>query len=196
MIIPQYWAEGRRQSRQGGKQMTVRRFGWSDAGQAEAQADADTRAEAALQRILGGEKIPRRDFKVPYGGGQGLPIREEILARHGDTIITRNSYRARCLNTPDAQFIDVDLEEGPAGKTYLIIFAAPTPPCGRYRSCMTTSAGPAKICLWRRTSSAKSLQQHEVVAMDDLVPAPIAENGLDFAALVAADATGIAGGIG
>jgi len=36
-----------------------------------------------------------------------VPIREEIVSRHGDTIITRNSYGARCLNTPNALFADI-----------------------------------------------------------------------------------------
>ena len=37
-------------------------------------------------------------------GGIGLPIREEVLARNGDDVITRNSYGARCLNEPDVLF--------------------------------------------------------------------------------------------
>ena len=78
----------------------VRRFGWSDNSQDAAQVNADERAQEALQRLLSGEKLPRREPKVPYNGGEGVPIREEIVSRHGETIITRNSYEARCLNTP------------------------------------------------------------------------------------------------
>ena len=115
MIVPQYWAEGRLQHRSGGKQVTVRRFGWSDDSQEEAQAHADARVREALERILAGEKLPRRDFKQPYNGADGLPIREEIIARHGDSIITRNSYGALCLNTPSALFVDIDLHDpGPS----------------------------------------------------------------------------------
>ena len=32
----------------------------------------------------------------------------EIVSRHGETVITRNSYGALCLNTPNALFADVD----------------------------------------------------------------------------------------
>ncbi|MCW5744581.1 MAG: ATP synthase subunit I [Alphaproteobacteria bacterium] len=114
MIIPQYWAESRAQHRDRQRQITVRRFGWSDAGQAEAQAHADDRARDALARLLGGEKLPRREPKVPYNGAAGVPIREEIVSRHGDTVITRNAYGARCLNTPNVLFADIDFAEGSA----------------------------------------------------------------------------------
>ncbi|HEX7261269.1 MAG TPA: hypothetical protein VF258_05595 [Luteolibacter sp.] len=111
MIIPQYWAEGRKQHRQQGKQVTVRRFGWSDIGQQDAQTNADQRAEEALQRLLSGEKLARREPKIPYNGADGVPIREEILDRRGETIITRNSYGASCLNTPNVFFADVDFDK-------------------------------------------------------------------------------------
>lgn len=108
MIVPQFWAEGRAHARRDGRSFTVRRFGWSDASQGEAQANADARAAEAIERILAGERLDRRERKVPYNGADGLPIREEIVARHGDTIVTRNSYGARCLNTPDVLFADID----------------------------------------------------------------------------------------
>lgn len=114
MIVPQYWAEGRRQQRQGKRQITVRRFGWSDTSQAEAQANADRRAEEALQRLVAGEKLPRREPKMPYNGAEGVPIREEILARQGDIILTRNAYGAKCLNTPNVVFADVDFQFAPS----------------------------------------------------------------------------------
>jgi hypothetical protein len=110
MIVPQFWAEGRAHARRDGRSFTVRRFGWSDASPADAQANADARAAEALERVLAGEHLARRERKVPYNGADGLPIREEIVARHGDTIITRNSYGARCLNSPDVLFADVDFE--------------------------------------------------------------------------------------
>ena len=88
MIVPQYWAEGRLQHRARGKQVTVRRFGWSDDSQEDAQAHADARVREAFDRVLAGEKLPRRDYKQPYNGAEGLPIREEIISRHGDSIIS------------------------------------------------------------------------------------------------------------
>ena len=111
MIVPRYWAEGRVQHKERGRQVTVRRFGWSDTSEADAQAMADRRASEALGRILSGEsKLDRREPKIPYNGAEGVPIREEILARHGDAVITRNSYGAHCLNTPNVLIADIDYE--------------------------------------------------------------------------------------
>ena len=111
MIVPAYWAEARLQQRTHRRQITVRRFGWSDLGPAEAQAHADARVREAFDRIVAGERLPRSERKVGYGGSQGLPIREEIVDRQGDAVITRNSYGALCLNTPDVLFADVDFDE-------------------------------------------------------------------------------------
>ncbi|UUZ56064.1 hypothetical protein LP419_12210 [Massilia sp. H-1] len=112
MIVPNFWAEARTQYRSKGKQITIRRFGWSDASQEDAQNNAQARADEALKRAVSGEPLPRRERKVPYNGADGLPIREEVVARHGETVITRNSYGARCLNTPDVLFADIDFPEG------------------------------------------------------------------------------------
>jgi hypothetical protein len=111
MIVPKFWAEARAQHREKGKQVTIRRYGWSDASQTDAQANADARASDALARVLAGEKLHRRDHKIPYNGAEGLPIREEVISTHGDAVITRNSYGAHCLNTPNVLFADVDFPE-------------------------------------------------------------------------------------
>ncbi len=116
MIVPQFWAEGRAQHRERGRSITIRRFGWSDESQEAAQATADARAQEALQRALAGEKLDRRELKRAYNGADGVPIREEIVSRHGDTVITRNCYGARCLNTPDVLFADVDFDTEPAAR--------------------------------------------------------------------------------
>ncbi len=110
MIVPQYWAEGRLQQQVDGVPLTVRRFGWSDESPIAAQAHADERTRQAFERIRAGEKLDRRERKRAYNGADGVPIREEIVARHGDTVITRNGYGARCLNTPDVLFLDIDFE--------------------------------------------------------------------------------------
>lgn len=107
VIVPEYWAEARLQERRGARQVTVRRFGWSDTGLAEAEMHAGARAREALERIFAGESLPRRERAQAYGEA-GLPIREEILRREGDAVITRNAYGAHCLNTPDVLFADVD----------------------------------------------------------------------------------------
>lgn len=123
MIVPQYWAEARLQHRDKRRQVTVRRFGWSDVSQADAQANADARVQAALARLVAGEKLPKREPKIPYNGAAGVPIREEIVGRHGETIITRNSYGARCLNTPNVLFVDIDFQDRPGTRLTGAIFA-------------------------------------------------------------------------
>ncbi len=110
MIVPNYWAEARKQYRAAGRQVTVRRFGWSMSSTEDAAAMADRRAEEALARVVSGEKLECREPKVPYNGAEGVPIREEVLERHGDDVVTRNAYGARCLNSPSALFADVDFE--------------------------------------------------------------------------------------
>ncbi len=123
MIIPEYWAEGRLHHRKAGKQVTLRRFGWSDVSEEDAQKNANTRAQEAMQRVLAGEVLRRKDLKVAYNGAEGIPIREEILSRHGDTIITRNFYGAKCLNTPSVLFVDIDYQDRPSFKYTVIVFA-------------------------------------------------------------------------
>jgi hypothetical protein len=58
MIVPQFWAESRLQHREKGRQLTLRRFGWSDESQEAAQTHADERVKAAMERALRGEKLP------------------------------------------------------------------------------------------------------------------------------------------
>jgi hypothetical protein len=103
MIVPDHWAEARKQHRASGKQITVRRYGWSATSEADALANAEARVDEALRRIVAGEKLDKREPKVPYNGAAGVPIREEVLARHGEQVITRNAYGAHCLNSPNAQ---------------------------------------------------------------------------------------------
>lgn len=110
MIIPYYWAEARLQRKSPGKQVTVRRWGWSDTSQEEAQAHAEQRAREALERVLSGEPLRRREARESYGTEDGLPIREEVVARHGENVVTRNSYGSLCLNTPRVLFADVDAQ--------------------------------------------------------------------------------------
>lgn len=113
MIIPDHWAEAHSRHQAKGKSITVRRFGWSNDCAADAQAMAQARADEALQRIRAGEALYRREPKVAYNGAEGVPIREEVLSRHGDTVISRNSYGAHCLNTPHVLFADIDLDTRP-----------------------------------------------------------------------------------
>lgn len=110
MIVPQFWAEAKTTTRHDGRQLTIKRFGWSDKSEADAGSNARRRVDEAIQRIQSGESVRRMDHKVPYNGAEGLPIREEVIARHDDIVISRNSYGALCLNTPDVLFADVDVQ--------------------------------------------------------------------------------------
>lgn len=123
MIVASYWAESRKKVRKGGKQITVRRHGWSDVDQEQAEAMAEARALDTLNRILAGDNLDRIEPKVAYNGAEGVPIREEILSRHGKEVITRNAYGAKCLNTPDVLIADVDfaLEASLLFKTFTFL---------------------------------------------------------------------------
>ncbi len=123
MIVPDHWAEARSQHRAAGRQVTVRRFGWSAASAADALSMAQARADEALQRIVAGEQLDRREPRLAYNGAAGIPIREEVLARHGDDVITRNAYGAHCLNSPDALFADIDFAPERSARPALIAFA-------------------------------------------------------------------------
>lgn len=117
MQIPRYWAEASAPARNRHRHaVTVRRWGWSD----ESQAAAQTHAEQRLQEVLARFSTQRADEPKPewareptpqgfdYNGADGVPIREEVLARQGSAVLTRNGYGAQCLNTPDVLFADVD----------------------------------------------------------------------------------------
>ncbi len=111
MIIPEYWAEAKTKYRKGNRRITIQRFGWSDISQEDAQNEAEKRTEQALQDWLEGKVVKAREKKVYYNGADGLPIREQVISKHDDIVITRNSYGALCLNTPDVMFADIDIEE-------------------------------------------------------------------------------------
>lgn len=122
MIIPRYWAEAKTKMKFEGRQYTIKRFGWSDQNLEAAQQHAEQRVAEATEQLKKDKEIRRLDHKVAYNGADGLPIREEIIAQQDDVIITRNSYGALCLNTPDVLFADVDLIHHPSSKLATIVF--------------------------------------------------------------------------
>lgn len=126
MLVPKFWAEARARKRTRRKQVTVRRFGWSDESEAAAWAMADARAKAALAELLEGRKVARRERRQPYNGSEGVPIREEIIATHGEVVLTRNSYGAVCLNTPNVFFADIDFHDEASCGLYLAVVACLT----------------------------------------------------------------------
>lgn len=74
---------------------------------------AERRANEALARLRAGESLARSEAKLAYNGADGVPIREEVLSRHGEEVVTRNAYGAHCLNSPDALFADLDFTSAP-----------------------------------------------------------------------------------
>ncbi len=128
MIVPRHWAEARLRHRDAHRQVTVRRLGWSNESVEAAEAHARERAQTALTAILAGQDLPRREAAVAYNGAEGVPIREEIVAEHGEVVLSRNSYGAVCLNVPDVLFADIDYApvDPPWGlaATAWIVFAA------------------------------------------------------------------------
>lgn len=122
MIVPEFWAEARLQQPRGKgqRQITVRRFGWSNSSQLEAEKMAAQRAQEALKRISTGDRLIRLEPKIAYNGATGTPIREEVLSRQADVVVTRNSYGAHCLNTPNVLFADIDFDDGVGGKAVVL----------------------------------------------------------------------------
>ncbi len=124
MQIPKYWGNARIRIHHNGKQFTVKKYGWSDESQIIAEQHAQQRAEETVKKIKAGKEFSKTDRKLAYGGGDGLPIREEIIETHENFIITRNVYGSLCLNTPDVLFADIDFYSAPSFKQYLISFLA------------------------------------------------------------------------
>ncbi len=112
MIVPRYWAECTERVQMAGRQFTIKRFGWSNTDQIAAQENAFDRTHHAIIELKERGQVRLVDHKVPYNGADGLPIREEIVAEDHDIVLTRNSYGAICLNTPNVLFADIDLKDG------------------------------------------------------------------------------------
>ena len=111
MIVPEFWSEAKEQFSIDGRTRTLKRFGWSDIDEDDAHRNAQARVRDAAARAKNGETVRSIDRKTPYNGADGVPIREEIVERFDETVITRNSYGALCLNTPNILFTDIDIPE-------------------------------------------------------------------------------------
>ena len=116
MHIPQYWAQARLRHATGQRHgATVQRWGWSDHSQQEAQNHAQQRAQQALDAVLAAPMqrqldagFERMEWRTEYGLEGGTPIREEVLERRDESVMTRNSYGAHCLNTENVAIADID----------------------------------------------------------------------------------------
>ncbi|AMV32044.1 hypothetical protein VN12_07970 [Pirellula sp. SH-Sr6A] len=110
MHIPHHWAEAKVIVTSGESKVTIRRFGWSDTSESDALLHAQRRVhEAAVRWPREPQVVSLRERKVPYNGADGFPIREEIIDEGEGYVVTRNSYGALCLNTPDVLIADVDM---------------------------------------------------------------------------------------
>jgi hypothetical protein len=133
MQIPRYWAQARLRHETGRRHgATVQRWGWSDQSLDAAQTHAQQRAQTALDQVLSAPQMRNLDASFQrmerlgeYGLNGQTPIREEILAQRGRTVMTRNSYGAHCLNTPDVAIADMDFSrQTPAPSAVTLLIAA------------------------------------------------------------------------
>ncbi len=92
------------------RKIVVRRWGWSNVSVEDAHAKARVRASADLARRQAGEAVPHRERAAEYGD-EAQPIREEVVSRNAEIVITRNRYGALCMNAPDLWIADVDVQE-------------------------------------------------------------------------------------
>jgi hypothetical protein len=122
MIVPGYWSESKTKKVVDARQFTIKRFGWSDVSELDAKNHADTRLKEAVKTLETEGDVRRIDHKTSYNGAEGIPIREEVISRHQDIVISRNSYGALCLNTPDVLFADIDFEYEVSFKENVIAF--------------------------------------------------------------------------
>ena len=98
MIVPDFWDEHKEKRKlPNGRQATITRFGWSEFTQKEAKDLAVKRVEEAFKQLAAGEEIERREKRVAYNGSEGVPIREEVIQYHGESVVTRNLYGSLCL---------------------------------------------------------------------------------------------------
>jgi hypothetical protein len=112
MRIPTYWAhESKSVQDPGGKWMKLAIWQWSDESTADARQRALVRIDALVAKLQNGETLNR----YSYGD---RPLREEVLqAVKTDRgleagVITRNAYGSAVLNSVNAMFVDIDLNEG------------------------------------------------------------------------------------
>ncbi len=123
MLVPRYWSESKTKKVVNGKQFTLMRFGWSDTSELDAKNLADVRLQDAVSTLEKEGDVRRIDHKTSYNGAEGVPIREEVISTHEDVVISRNSYGALCLNTPDVLFGDIDFDFEASFRMHVISFA-------------------------------------------------------------------------
>ena len=111
MKIPRYWASDRQSAQDpNGKPLWFNCWRWSETSLDEARQLAQAKAQELVWKVQNGWILDR----YSYGD---RPVREEIkqsITTHDGRevgIITRNPYGALVLNSANAMFIDIDLEQ-------------------------------------------------------------------------------------
>ena len=99
------------------------RWGWSSTSQKRCRSDGGTAADEALIALWLASGGCGAEPKVVYGGADGMPIREEIVEEITDTVITRNTYGAQCLNVREVVFADDCQESDSCVGTLLALIA-------------------------------------------------------------------------
>ena len=92
MIIPKYWAEARLQHRDRKRQITVRRFGWSDVGEAEAMAGAGADVLVPHMGLTTGGSIGADTAHTPTFGRRASAVRP-AASRRAAAFFTASSPR-------------------------------------------------------------------------------------------------------
>ncbi|OMH28021.1 hypothetical protein [Motiliproteus sp. MSK22-1] len=123
MIVPEFWSESKIKKVVDGRQFTIKRFGWSDTSEEDAKKHSEERLKEAVATLEAEKDVRRIDHKTSYNGAEGIPIREEVVSRHQDVVVSRNSYGALCINTPDVLFADIDFEFDAPFQKYILAFA-------------------------------------------------------------------------
>lgn len=113
MLIPKFWAEAsvsltRRTTNGRTKSRVIKRWGWSSESEALALDHAWQRLAQAHAAVLAGKEVRSIERRHLYPLEEGEPIREEVLQEVGGTVLTRNTYGAVCLNSPNVLFVDID----------------------------------------------------------------------------------------
>ena len=139
MKIPKYWAKRVEVAKQPfGRAYKLVSWKWSDESIQHAQAQADARLAELVELVSSGVSLES------YGYGE-RPLREEITQSIRDTagrenaVVTRNRYGALVLNTANALFIDIDLDQNSASAS----------PLGQVRRMLGKRASPADAALER-----------------------------------------------
>ncbi len=118
MNVVSFLVRSERHTKSGERTVRLVRYGWSEADEPSARDCAERRLDAAERLLEAGQRpvlveiLPRyRSAGLSWAGPEPVPIVELPVRREGRELLTRNSYGAVSLNTPDVLFCDIDVSE-------------------------------------------------------------------------------------